>query len=91
MGVVPFRKPESEVPHLVGRAECLACHHHWEAVALVGAVWLVCPSCEVKRGVFINRIERDAPSWRCDCGNDLFTVTPTDVYCPNCGAIQVFS
>ena len=74
-------------PHSSGSAKCLGCGHVWAAVAPVGVTWMECPSCGRKRGYFVGaHLREDSLHWRCNCGNDLFYVTPEGFYCPNCGA-----
>lgn len=77
-------------PHLQGKARCLACKHEWHAVTPIGVVWLECPSCTLERGRFVAQAEIHAPHWHCNCGNDLFQIIERIIYCPNCGADQVF-
>jgi hypothetical protein len=80
---------EARSPHMTGRAVCLDCRHEWQAVAPTGIVWLVCPGCSLQRGRFLNHTEVESGThWTCPCGCDLFYVTPTAFYCPNCGATQ---
>lgn len=74
-------------PHSEGKARCLDCGHAWEAVAPVGVTWMECPMCGLMRGRFVwSHLREGALHWRCDCGCDLFYVTPDGSYCPNCGA-----
>ena len=75
-------------PRLSGIAFCLSCRHEWDSVAPVGTVWLECPKCGLTRGHFIYPCERKGLKWECNCGNDLFHLTPDGIYCPNCGAWQ---
>jgi hypothetical protein len=88
--VIAFPKKEDPIdPHMTGEARCLSCKHIWQAVAPIGATWLECPSCMLMRGRFIYPIEHnEGLRWSCDCGNDLFFVTPDGIYCPNCGEWQ---
>lgn len=76
---------------LTGNALCLGCKHKWEAVAPVGTVALRCPECETNRGMFINLVdEGEIHRWNCNCGNDLFYISPESIYCPVCGNRQTF-
>ncbi len=75
-------------PHLSGEAVCLACEHKWVAVAPVGTVWMECPSCSLERGRYLGAVNVGGEHWRCHCGNDLFRVTKSGMYCPNCGEWQ---
>lgn len=79
---------EEHTPHLAGKATCLDCRHQWAGVAPVGTVWLECPNCRLLRGRFLNPVEREGPHWQCNCGCDLFYVTDSGMYCPDCGAWQ---
>ena len=82
------RKRELE-PHMQGRALCLDCHYGWQAVTPTGTVWMFCPKCGLERGRFVAHTEIESGHhWTCRCGCDLFYVTPTAFYCPNCGAEQ---
>lgn len=76
---------EGRTPHLSGSARCLACQHEWVAVAPVGSIWLECPACSLIRGRYFEPAEKPARHWTCNCGCDLFHVTPNEIYCPNCG------
>lgn len=77
---------QAREPHMTGPARCLDCKHEWEASAPVGTVWLECPACSLERGRFALRVQRsDELHAVCFCGNDLFHVTPSGPYCPNCG------
>ena len=87
--VIDFKSAkEKNEPHVAGMARCMACQHEWAAVAPVGAIWLVCPSCSLQRGAYKAQIERAGPHWTCNCGNQLFYVQREGYYCPNCGEWQ---
>lgn len=73
-------------PHNAGEARCLNCKHEWAAVAPVGATWLECPECSLPRGTFKFPFAPEGAFFECACGNDLFTIHPRGVFCPNCGA-----
>ncbi len=75
-------------PHLSGEARCMLCGHEWQAVAPVGVPWLECPACRYMKGHFKYAVQRSGVEWTCQCGNDLFRVTPDGYYCPGCGAWQ---
>lgn len=80
---------EARAPHLEGKARCLDCKHEWTAVAPAGTEWLECPECHGKKGRFIYHFEPEPfVQWQCNCGNDLFYVTPDGCFCPNCGEWQ---
>lgn len=80
----------SKKPHLSGRALCLSCKHEWEAVAPAGTKELECPNCHTEHGRFMYPIVREELHWNCNCGNDLFHITPTYCYCPVCGVTCQF-
>ncbi len=75
--------------HPAGQAHCIACGRRWVAAAPAGTVWLDCPDCKTRKGLFDFPILRNGLYWVCQCGNDLFHVMPDGYYCPNCGARQV--
>jgi hypothetical protein len=78
-------------PHLSGPARCLACHHDWEAVAPVGTSRLECPSCKTLRGVWSRPCggAQGEPYWTCQCGCDLFMLTPRSLICTACAERKV--
>jgi len=78
---------ESQKPHKTGEAICMSCKEEWIAVAPAGVVWLECPKCKTEHGLFKFPCSySDKSHWECNCGNDLFHVTPDGYYCPNCGS-----
>lgn len=81
---------EENSPHLSGAAHCLNCQHDFQAVAPVGTTWLDCPACKLKRARYLERVQNNCQHWTCKCGCDLFYITPTNYYCPNCGTSQDF-
>lgn len=90
MSVIAF--PSKTEPHQVGSAFCIACDHEWEAVAPVGIEVLECPSCRCVKGRF--KFEC-APAVglqvrQCNCGNQLFYLTPQGHMCPRCGTYQSY-
>lgn len=77
-------------PHGAGDAFCLQCNHQWVAVAPTGTVQLECPECHTMKGLFKFPF---APSEgqlvrECNCGNQLFYMTPEGHMCANCGTYQ---
>ncbi len=90
MGDVVDMQAYREDPHLAGEAHCMACGHDWVAVVPVGETHLDCPGCGMTRGVLRYPCEREEAHWTCNCGNQLFKVSPSSIYCPQCGANQVF-
>jgi hypothetical protein len=74
-------------PHLEGPARCVRCKHEWRAVSPEGVLdGLQCPECKLFTGVRLGLIGPDAQRWACNCGNELFYLTPTGApLCCNCG------
>ncbi len=79
---------EDSSPSSSGECKCLSCGNKWVGVTPIGVIWMECPSCGLIRGRFIHHHERDGSKWVCNCGNDLFYITPKGCYCPNCGDWQ---
>jgi len=88
--VIDFAEAQEEnTPHGSGNAKCMACQHEWVAVAPLGTVWLECPECHLTQGHFVYTFCRwEDRHWTCDCGNDMFHMTPAGFYCPRCGNWQ---
>lgn len=89
--VVPF--PEKPRQHGVGAAFCLGCGHEWTAVAPTGTTHLECPACHTEKGhwkfEFMPSVGQMVRT--CDCGNQLFYLTPEGHMCANCGIYQEYS
>jgi len=81
---------EDKMPHTSGLALCMGCRYEWDTVAPLKTEWLECPKCGLVKGRFkYNYMTGDTmTAWECDCGNDLFHITPDGVFCPNCGNWQ---
>jgi len=75
-------------PHMQGETVCLGCGHKSRAVAPIGTVFMECSNCGTMKEVFKYPVEREGLHWKCNCGNELFKMTPDGIYCPNCGAWQ---
>lgn len=75
-------------PHNSGEFLCLVCDYSFISVAPLDELWVECPQCLCERATHKFPIDRAGYSWSCDCGNDLFRITPDGNYCPNCG-VQV--
>lgn len=90
MSVVEFKRKEPEVQHGVGEAFCIACDHRWTAVAPTGTIDLECPNCKSMKGqwAFAFSPEEGQLVRSCDCGNQLFLLTPEGHMCANCGLYQ---
>lgn len=88
----PFTPADDEGSHGSGEAVCISCKHEWAAVAPVGTTELECPQCARHMGRF--KFKWAVPSttsvWNCNCGNDLFYMTPEGHLCPNCGTYQQY-
>ena len=89
--VIPFAKPIEETPHGTGEAFCMACSATWTAVAPVGTVELACPECKTMKGRFVFAyLPCMDKVWECNCGNQLFNLDKSGIFCPNCGTYQQF-
>lgn len=86
MSVIQFPTPGDD-HHLSGQAVCPKCDHQWVAVAPVGVVNLECPSCHLIHGVFKAAVVPET-AWKCNCGNQLFFLTPGGAMCRGCGLIS---
>lgn len=84
---LPANEGEDDKQWAAGVAVCMGCRHEWPAVVPLGTSDFECPSCFAKKGHMKYQILRDESEWTCACGNDLFRVTPSHIYCPNCGTI----
>lgn len=87
MIVIDFNQAKLDrTPHSSGEARCLQCGHEWVAIAPAGTVWLECPECKTDKGAFVgNCYPKDGIIWVCNCGNELFLLTPDGELCPMCG------
>lgn len=88
--VVEFQRP-GQWAH--GEAFCLGCGHTWQAVAPTGTTQLECPACQSIKGHWkfefmpaVGELVRE-----CNCGNQLFYLTPEGHMCANCGVYQEYS
>jgi hypothetical protein len=91
--VVPFGREPANDPGTQwaqGPAFCIGCDHTWQAVAPTGTTELECPSCRTMKGKW--KFEFMPPSdqmvRQCNCGNQLFYLTPDGHLCANCGIYQ---
>lgn len=79
----------SKAPHVAGTAICMKCAHTWTAVAPIGTIGFECPHCSEFAGEWVLPISyTDEEHWRCECGEEEFSITKNFVYCPRCGKIQ---
>jgi hypothetical protein len=82
---------ENRIPHSSGAAKCISCKHDWIAVVPLGTEWFECPNCGLMKGKFkYTHLRVGDKHWTCRCENDLFHITPSGTYCPNCGVWQKF-
>jgi hypothetical protein len=88
--VVEF-KPKAE-PHSHGEAFCFACDHTWQCVAPVGVTEFECPNCRAMKGryKFAHYPSEGQLVRECNCGNQLFYLTPEGHMCANCGIYQQY-
>ena len=90
MAVIPF--PQRTTPHGVGAAFCIGCDHEWEAISPVGTERLECPGCHAVKGIFKFEFAPNVGTQvrECNCGNQLFYLTPDGHLCPRCGTYQSY-
>jgi hypothetical protein len=88
----PTKPAEEETQWASGEARCFQCEHTWVAVAPVGTVQLECPNCHTMKGLwkFPFAPSADTLIRVCNCGNDLFRMTPEGHMCANCGLYQLY-
>lgn len=73
------------MPGFHGKALCLDCGYEFEGHRNFDHAFIQCPKCRLFRGKHIYPIVTDTPHFTCNCGNDIFHITPTFFYCPACG------
>jgi len=92
VNIIDFRKKEEEKQFATGEAFCILCNYEWVAVAETGTVHLECPECKTLKGHF--KFEFNIPEGSlvrvCNCGNDLFRLSPEGHMCANCGIYQQY-
>jgi len=90
--VVDFRAARAarEEQHGAGEAFCLSCNHTWAAVAPTGTQAFECPDCHRHTGHWRFEFYPAAGQQvrECDCGNQLFYLTPEGHLCASCGIYQ---
>jgi len=81
---------ERAKPHLSGPAICTECEREWHAVIVNDryAELLECPSCRKFFGVLRGPQVPDV-MFRCNCGSNLFYLTPQGHQCRSCGALSL--
>jgi hypothetical protein len=76
--------------HARGEAFCFACDHRWQAIGSTGTTLFECPACRRMTGRW--RFEfYPSPGQQvreCNCGNQLFYLTPDGHLCASCGIYQ---
>lgn len=89
--VIELFKPKEE-PYAQGEAFCNGCGHVWQAIAPVGLVRFECPACQAMKGMwrFEFAPEQGQLVRECDCGNQLFYLTPEGHLCAGCGTYQCY-
>ena len=90
--VLPFRQPEPEKQYGSGEAFCIGCNHEWVAVAETGTTQMECPVCHAHKGRYkFEFMPKEGSLVReCNCGNQLFYLTPDGHMCANCGTYQSY-
>lgn len=90
--ILAFPTAEERAPHGCGEAFCLHCNHTWIAVAPTGTTQLECPECHTLKGHWkFEFAPSDGQLVRvCNCGNQLFYLTPEYHMCANCGTVQYY-
>lgn len=92
--VLAFQRPdppqpdEPTVPHGAGTALCIDCRHEWEAAVPIGTEWFECPSCHTHKARWKFTFYPSDMVRQCNCGNQLFYMTPEGHLCANCGIYQ---
>ncbi len=88
----PAEPEEPPIQHGSGEAFCLSCKHVWQAVAPTGIEAFECPSCQRFTGHWKYEFAPGpGQSVRvCNCGNQLFYLTPDGHLCANCGIYQSY-
>lgn len=91
MKVVDFKKKPMEYT-VTGDAFCYQCKHEWVAVVPHKTVRIQCPECHTYKGLFKFPacVPKDALLRQCECGNELFYLTPEGHLCANCGEYQFY-
>jgi len=89
--VIEFRQIKNKQT-AEGEAFCLGCGFKWQAQALAGQTRLPCPECKASKGIwkFEHSPSKDQLVRQCNCGNQLFYLTPDGHMCANCGIYQTY-
>lgn len=92
IGVDFSKRPDETRQHGQGEAFCFACKHTWQAVVPTGVTEFECPNCGTMKGRWKFHFY-PSPGTKirvCDCGNELFYLTPEGHLCANCGTYQSY-
>lgn len=75
-----------------GTAFCIACSHEWQAVVPTGTTEFECPACHTHKGKWKFEFSPAVGQQvrECNCGNQLFYLTPEGHMCANCGIYQSY-
>lgn len=78
--------------HGAGEAFCLSCKHTWTAVVPTGTESFECPNCHRHSGHWCFEFYPAAGQQvrECQCGNQLFYLTPDGHLCASCGIYQKY-
>ena len=96
MGAAIFQFAKKTSPandqHGAGEAFCLGCGYVWAAVAPTGTLAFECPACHAIKGKWkFEFFPAEGQMVRgCNCGNQLFYLTPDGHLCANCGIYQSY-
>ena len=65
---------------------CRDCNNRWFAVAQEGTTQFKCPRCLSPDGGYATTwVRNNEKHHACECGNELFLIAASTVYCPACG------
>ena len=80
---------DSRRPAMCGEAICTKCKHTWHAVIAENAdtETMECPSCGFYHGTFRGPYKPNIV-FRCNCGSDLFYLSPDGHVCHACGTLS---
>lgn len=99
MSVIPFARPTPPAPAetertATGPVRCHSadCGHVWRGVAPVGTVNMECPKCGDHKGHWRFEFSPEEGDMvrECQCGQQLFYITPEGHMCANCGTYQEY-
>lgn len=85
--VLQFEKKEKWAS---GKAICMSCKHEEITVAPVGIIDMECSSCGSMKSRWKYEFRPDEDISTCNCGNQMFYMTRSGHFCPNCGQYQKY-